>query len=116
MNGLENMTVASYEQAEAQLRYQAQLLAAIKDAVIATDECLMITSWNPAAEAIYGWTAGEVIDCSLPEVLPTEFIDTTWEGKILPQSQNLFWEVVRERNVKFVETPSGTGSCHHEHG
>lgn len=46
--------LAERRRAEAQLRYQAQLLAAVKDAVIATDERLMIASWNPAAAVLYG--------------------------------------------------------------
>ncbi|MBF8285922.1 MAG: multi-sensor signal transduction histidine kinase, partial [Anaerolineales bacterium] len=72
--------VAERRRAEAQFRYQAQLLATVKDAVIATDEHLMITSWNPAAEVIYGWKAGEVIGRPIVEVLQTEYDGTTREA------------------------------------
>lgn len=65
---------------EAQLRYQAQLLAAVKDAIIATDEHQVIVFWNPAAAAIYGWRADEVIGRPIAEVLQTEFDGATHEA------------------------------------
>ncbi len=74
------MEIAERRRAEAQFRYQAQLLAAVKDAVIATDERLVIAFWNPAAEAIYGWQAGEVIGRPIVEVLQTEYDRTTREA------------------------------------
>jgi PAS domain S-box-containing protein len=72
--------IAERRRAEAQLRYQAQLLATVKDAVIATDEHLVITAWNPAAEALYGWQAGEVVGRPIVEVLQTEYDGTTREA------------------------------------
>jgi len=75
-----SIELAERRRAEAQFRYQAQLLATVKDAVIATDERLMITSWNPAAEAIYGWQAGEVVGRPIAEVLQTEYDGATREA------------------------------------
>ncbi len=54
---------------EDQLRHQAEILEVIQDAVVETDLHFRITSWNPAAERIYGWRAEEVLgkhakDCS----------------------------------------------------
>lgn len=48
-------------QAKAQIEHQATMLNHINDAVIAVDGQLHITVWNRAAEALYGWTAEEVI-------------------------------------------------------
>ncbi len=53
---------------ERQLRYQAQLLENVSDAVIAIDNDYRITSWNTAAEKLYGWTAAEVLGKHLFEV------------------------------------------------
>jgi PAS domain S-box-containing protein len=39
------------------LRYQAALVSHVSDALIATTGEGVVTSWNPAAEAVYGWTA-----------------------------------------------------------
>ncbi len=46
---------------EQQLRFQATLLNAIGQAVIATDVHGMVTYWNSAAEKLYGWSAEEVL-------------------------------------------------------
>jgi diguanylate cyclase (GGDEF)-like protein/PAS domain S-box-containing protein len=43
------------------LRYQAALVSHVSDALIATTGEGVVTSWNPAAEAVYGWTAAEAI-------------------------------------------------------
>ncbi len=57
-----------------QVRYQANLLANVNDAVLASDENFVLTAWNKAAERIYGWKAEEVIGKSGAEILQTEFL------------------------------------------
>ena len=42
-------------------RFQADLLAAVGQAVAVTDPAGHLVYWNAAAEAIYGWTAEEVL-------------------------------------------------------
>jgi PAS domain S-box-containing protein len=39
------------------------------EAIVATDERLVITTWNRAAESFYAWTAAEVIGRDIREVL-----------------------------------------------
>jgi len=48
-------------QAEEQLRFQAQLLGAVDQAVIVTDLDGHIAYWNRSAERLYGWSADEAI-------------------------------------------------------
>jgi PAS domain S-box-containing protein len=43
------------------LAYQAQVLETVHDAIISTDAGGSITSWNLAAESLYGWSADEMI-------------------------------------------------------
>lgn len=43
------------------LRYQAALVSHVSDALIATTGEGVVTSWNPAAEVVYGWTAAEAV-------------------------------------------------------
>ncbi len=50
--------------AQAALRYQAALVNHVSDAIIATTDDGIVTTWNPAAEAIYGRSADAVV--SLP--------------------------------------------------
>ncbi len=49
------------KKANERLAYQAYLLQNINDAVIASDQNFMVTSWNHAAEQVYGWSAEEAI-------------------------------------------------------
>lgn len=58
---------------ERQLRYHASLQQNVSDAIISTDLDFRIQSWNPAAEAIYGWRAEDAIGRTVMEVLPTLF-------------------------------------------
>ncbi|HEY8301485.1 MAG TPA: PAS domain-containing protein [Jatrophihabitans sp.] len=46
----------------------AQLLAALGQAVIATDLDGRIAYWNPAAERLYGWAAAEVVGRNITEI------------------------------------------------
>jgi PAS domain S-box-containing protein len=47
-------------QAQEDLRYQAQLLATVGEAIIATSLTGLIHYVNPATEALFGWTLAEV--------------------------------------------------------
>jgi PAS domain S-box-containing protein len=54
------------------LRYQADLLQNVSDAIIASDLEFKITTWNRAAENIYGWMAIEVIGKPTDQILQTD--------------------------------------------
>ncbi|MBL8058036.1 MAG: PAS domain S-box protein, partial [Anaerolineales bacterium] len=53
--------ITERKQAEAALRYHASLMEQVSDAVMSTDAEFRVVSWNPAAEAIYGYTAAEML-------------------------------------------------------
>ena len=57
--------------AESQIRFQARLLDALEQAVIATDLEGRILYWNRFAEQLYGWPASEAMGRSIVEVTPT---------------------------------------------
>lgn len=65
--------ISQRKDAEKELAHQASILERVNDAVITSDENLIITSWNSAAETMYGWKAGEVIGRKGEDVLATEF-------------------------------------------
>jgi len=67
---------AELSTANAALRYQADLLANVNDAIIATDAQDRITAWNRAAEEMYGWKAVEALGQRLTELVRQERIDT----------------------------------------
>ncbi|MEP7291002.1 MAG: PAS domain S-box protein, partial [Chloroflexota bacterium] len=78
--------ITEQKKLEAQLRYQALLLDNVSDAIISTDVDFNIRSWNPAAEAIYGWKAEEVIGKPVQGVVQGEYLDST-EQEALHQLQ-----------------------------
>ncbi len=53
--------ISDLKHAEEMLRYQANVLENVTDAIISTDMKFVIKSWNAAAEELYGWKAEEVI-------------------------------------------------------
>jgi PAS domain S-box-containing protein len=58
--------------AEEQIRFQARLLDAVGQAIIATNPQGTIIYWNRAAEELYGWSQGEVIGRPIVEVTPSK--------------------------------------------
>jgi PAS domain S-box-containing protein len=64
--------VTERKRTEQDLAYRAYLQENVHDAVIATDEQLLVTAWNKGAEQMYGWRADEVLGRPLLEVVPSE--------------------------------------------
>jgi len=67
--------ITERKQVEERLTYQAQLLANVHDAVIATDDQFILTAWNRAAEEMYGWKAEESIGKKVSEIIRSEFTE-----------------------------------------
>ncbi len=63
------MAPRAVEQAASQL---AAIVEASEDAIIGTDPRGTITSWNPAAEQLYGYAPAEAIGRSLSLILPAD--------------------------------------------
>jgi len=61
--------ISDRKHAEQRLAQQAQVLDNAHDAIVATDERLVITTWNRAAESLIGWTDAEVIGRDMRGVL-----------------------------------------------
>jgi PAS domain S-box-containing protein len=64
------LDITEQKKTEQTLRFQARLLDAVEQAVIATDLAGTITFWNCFAERLYGWSAEEVIGRSILDVTP----------------------------------------------
>lgn len=58
----------------------ASILAAAADAIVATDREGIIRIWNPGAERIFGFSAGEAIGQSLDIIIPEGQRARHWEG------------------------------------
>ncbi|MDN5340653.1 MAG: hypothetical protein PWQ30_1762 [Euryarchaeota archaeon] len=66
--------ITGRKRAEEQLRFQAQVLSQVEDAVIAADTDERITYMNRAAERLYGVPSGEALGRSVLELFVTEWL------------------------------------------
>jgi diguanylate cyclase (GGDEF)-like protein/PAS domain S-box-containing protein len=75
-NSLVITDISAEERADGEIRFQAQLLEAAGEAIIATDAVGVITYANRAAEALYGWSHLEMIgQPSAATTMPDEYAD-----------------------------------------
>lgn len=72
--------------------YSSLILQYLYDAVIVTDLEFRITSWNLAAERIYGFSAKEVIGESTISILRTEHNVSTRENRISELQTKGIWQ------------------------
>lgn len=63
---------ATHAAAEAELRFQAQLLDAVGQGVIATDIDGTVRYWNRSAEQLYGWRREEAIGRNILDLVAAE--------------------------------------------
>ena len=68
-------------QTENTLAHFAAIVESSDDAIISKDLNGIITSWNPAAERLYGWRAAEIIGRSVMKIIPPDLEHE--EAKIL---------------------------------
>jgi two-component system cell cycle sensor histidine kinase/response regulator CckA len=66
--------VTERSRSEAAIRFQAQLLNAVQQAVVATDPEGTVIFWNAFAENLYGWTAEEAVGEPIHELTPSPFL------------------------------------------
>jgi PAS domain S-box-containing protein len=59
---------------DARLRLAA-IAESSDDAIVGKDLNGIVTSWNPAAEAMFGYAAGEILGQSITRIIPPDRID-----------------------------------------
>ena len=57
------------------MRRLASIIESSEDAVIGIDLNATVTSWNQAAEKLYGYSAGEIVGQPVMKLLPPEKLD-----------------------------------------
>ena len=93
--------VTERTRSEAAIRFQAQLLNAVQQAVVATDPDGQVIFWNRFAETLYGWTADEAVGRTIQELTPSPFMKEhgpeiveraaageSWTGEFLVQGKS----------------------------
>ncbi len=92
--------ITEKKKAEELLKYQAELVKNVSDAIISTDLSFKIISWNKAAENLYGWTSHDAIGKSISAIIPTSYLNNETEEEVLQLFlKNGIWqgEVVQTR-------------------
>lgn len=64
--------ITERKKSEGEIAFQARLLSAVEQAVIATDLEGTIVYWNSFAEQLYGWSAAEALGANALETIPAE--------------------------------------------
>ena len=93
--------VTERSRSEAAIRFQAQLLNAVQQAVVATDPEGLVIFWNDFAEKLYGWAPEEAVGKSIQELTPSPFFrehsadifergaaGESWTGEFLVQGKS----------------------------
>jgi len=93
--------ITEQKRADKEIRFQASLLNAVQQAVVATDLQGKVIYWNSFAEGLYGWTAAEAMGSSIIALTPA--IDSkekareiffllksgqSWSGELLLQKRD----------------------------
>ena len=97
--GIVLVDLTASKRAEAEVRFQAQLLEQAGQAIIAVSPDRVVIAWNKAAEALYGYTAAEALGRPTLEVLhrdePDERADEIAAAMARGESWSGDYEVVR---------------------
>jgi PAS domain S-box-containing protein len=93
--------VSERSRSEAAIRFQAQLLNAVQQAVVATDPEGQVIFWNSFAEKLYGWTPVEAVGKQIETLTPSPFLrdhaaeiiergtaGESWTGEFLVQGKS----------------------------
>ncbi len=93
--------VTERSRSEAAIRFQAQLLNAVQQAVVATDPEGQVIFWNDFAQRLYGWSAEEAVGKPVEDLTPSPFLrehgaeivergaaGESWTGEFLVQGKS----------------------------
>ncbi|HXU89069.1 MAG TPA: ATP-binding protein [Methylomirabilota bacterium] len=92
--GLSSTDALLLEQHEAALRLAA-IVNSSDDAIVSKTLEGIIVSWNPAAERMFGWAAGEVIGKSITIIIPPDRLD---------EEENVLAQLRRGQTIDHYET------------
>jgi PAS domain S-box-containing protein len=111
-----NNDITHQKEAQAQIAYQAHLLANVSDAVMATDKDGIITAWNHAAEALFRVPSAEALGKPTHDVFQVEYVTPDEQEAIamLVGSGRYRGEVIYHRRDGSPFTAETTGMALHD--
>lgn len=113
------LKINALKEAESLLRYQANLLNQVSEAIISTDENFHIISWNRAAEKIYGWSAAEALYQSVAKLTQLQAATAQSEAMRHQFMADGFWEgeyQQRHKDGRLLDIHSSTSMITDEAG
>lgn len=101
--------LSAQKAAQSTLRFQAALVEHVSDAIIATSAEGRVTSWNRAAEAIYGWPAAAALGHQVGELVgaPLDPAEVVRTGGVLETTHRAASGSVLEVRVSVAEMNDG---------
>lgn len=91
--------ITDRRQAEERVRFQAHLLDAVGEAVVATDLAGVVTYWGPGAEHLYGWKAAEAVGRRGADLIRSESSTPAETARIVDRLRDGHsWTRVMERS------------------
>ena len=90
-----NIDITSRKEAEQVQRRLAAIVESSDDAIVSKDLNGIVTSWNPAAEKIFGYSAEEMIGRLITIIIPPELQED--ERKVLET-------IERGERIEHIET------------
>lgn len=107
------------ETREEELRFQASLLDAVDQAVIATDLHGTVLYWSRAAEDLYGWTVDEVLGRHILDITPSMLSHEQSQELMIALRSGESWTgevVVRRRDGSTFWAQVTDSPIHDQHG
>jgi len=87
--------ITHQKKAERAAAHLASIVTSSADSIIGTDLSGIVTSWNRAAEALYGYAAHEIIGQPLSWIIPASLLD---------QESHIFERIKRGETIEHYET------------
>jgi diguanylate cyclase (GGDEF)-like protein/PAS domain S-box-containing protein len=109
--------ITDRKEAEAKIRFQAQLLDVAGEAVIATAVDQKVIYWNRAAEGLYGWSSEEVMGRNLREMVVPEDLRGRAREIARQVAETRHWSgefVVRHKDGTIFPVLANNASLHDE--
>ena len=87
--------ITHQKKAERAVAHLASIVTSSADSIIGTDLSGIVTSWNRAAEALYGYAAHEIIGQPLSWIIPASLLD---------QESHILERIKRGETIEHYET------------
>lgn len=108
--------ITERKQLEQKTKYFEAIVQSSEDAIVSQSLQGLVTSWNPGAEAIFGYSAKEMIEKSITALLPHDRQDEVEKmiERIRTSEKAAYFETVRRRKDGALITIAATYSPIHD--